>query len=64
MVFVRETPSGTADHGRGWALAYKLSEGTHGEGATIPATDILIAACAQFHGVELEHSDSDFERLK
>ena len=46
-----------------WELAYTLAEKTRGAGATIPAADILIAACAKFYGVELEHSDSDFERL-
>jgi predicted nucleic acid-binding protein len=29
----------------------------------VPATDILIAACARRHGAELETADSDFERL-
>ena len=34
------------------------------DGATVPAADILIAACAQFHKAELEHSDSDLDRLE
>jgi predicted nucleic acid-binding protein len=29
----------------------------------VPATDLLIAACAQRHGAELETADADFERL-
>jgi predicted nucleic acid-binding protein len=32
-------------------------------GKTIPATDILIAACARRHGVELEHADQHFAAL-
>jgi predicted nucleic acid-binding protein len=30
---------------------------------SVPATDILIAACARRDGAELETADSDFERL-
>ena len=30
---------------------------------TAPATDILIAACALYHGADLESADSDFDHL-
>jgi predicted nucleic acid-binding protein len=30
----------------------------------VPATDILIAACARHHQVELEHADADFSHLE
>ena len=46
-----------------WNLAYSLAEKTRSAGTTAPGSDILIAACAQHHGVQLEHSDSGFDRL-
>ena len=46
-----------------WNLACVLAQETRSAGATAPGTDILIAACAQFHKVALEHADSDFDRL-
>jgi predicted nucleic acid-binding protein len=46
-----------------WASAFKLAREARGAGLSVPATDILIAACARFHGVGLEHSDSDFDKL-
>jgi predicted nucleic acid-binding protein len=30
---------------------------------SVPASDIVIAACARRHGAELETADSDFELL-
>jgi predicted nucleic acid-binding protein len=29
----------------------------------IPASDILICACARHHGVAIEHADAHFDRL-
>jgi predicted nucleic acid-binding protein len=29
----------------------------------VPATDILIAACAGHHGAQLEHADGDFDAI-
>jgi predicted nucleic acid-binding protein len=29
----------------------------------VPATDILIAACARQHGEDLEHADGDFDAI-
>jgi predicted nucleic acid-binding protein len=46
-----------------WKLAYALAQKARNAGATAPGGDILIAACAQFHDVALEHADSDFDRL-
>ena len=46
-----------------WRVAYELARRARGAGISVPATDLLIAACAQRHGAELEHSDADFERL-
>ena len=46
-----------------WASAYELARRARGAGVSVPATDILIAACARRHGADLETADSDFERL-
>jgi predicted nucleic acid-binding protein len=46
-----------------WAAAYELARRARSLGVSVPASDILIAACAQRHGADLETSDSDFERL-
>ena len=46
-----------------WDAAYALAKGMRKARNTTPASDLVIAACAQFHGVLLEHSDSDFDRL-
>jgi hypothetical protein len=35
----------------------------HQADVTVPATDILIAACARRHGAELEHADRDFDAI-
>jgi len=32
-------------------------------GRTAPAIDVLIAACARHHGVDVEHADSHFDFL-
>jgi predicted nucleic acid-binding protein len=47
-----------------WRGAYELARKARSGGVSIPATDLLIAACAQHHDAELEHSDSDFELLE
>lgn len=46
-----------------WAGAYELARRARSAGVSVPATDILIAACARRHGADLETADSDFERL-
>ena len=46
-----------------WTSAYDLARRARAAGISVPATDILIAACALRHGTELETADSDFERL-
>jgi predicted nucleic acid-binding protein len=46
-----------------WSGAYELARRARAAGVSVPATDILIAACAQRHGAGLETADSDFERL-
>ena len=44
-----------------WRLAHRLATRCRDKGNTIPAADILVAACATFHAVELEHKDSHFD---
>jgi hypothetical protein len=46
-----------------WASAYEIARRARAAGVSVPATDILIAACARRHGAELETADPDFERL-
>lgn len=46
-----------------WRMAYDLGEKARRKGITCGAPDLLVAACARIHDVELEHSDSDFTRI-
>jgi len=44
-----------------WELARRLATRCRDKGKTIPAADILIAACAAYHAVEVEHKDGHFD---
>jgi len=46
-----------------WAGACALAARCRKAGKTAPAIDVLIAACARHHGVEVEHDDSHFDFL-
>lgn len=46
-----------------WAAACALASRCRKAGKTAPAIDVLIAACARHHGVELEHADNHFDFL-
>ena len=46
-----------------WKLAQRLATRCRDKGRTVPATDILVAACATFHEVELEHKDGHFDTI-
>jgi predicted nucleic acid-binding protein len=46
-----------------WAGACALASRSRKAGKTAPAIDVLIAACARHHGVEIEHADSHFDFL-
>lgn len=46
-----------------WRIGYELAQRARARGVTVPATDIIIAACARRHGVALDAADSDFELL-
>ena len=47
-----------------WHTAYDLARHARERGITIPASDLVIAACAQYHKAGLETADSDFARLE
>lgn len=46
-----------------WEVANELARTARAAGISVPATDLIIAACARHHGAELEHADSDFDLL-
>jgi predicted nucleic acid-binding protein len=47
-----------------WEQAFEIARVCRTAGVTVPATDILIFACAAFHGADIEHGDADFEHLR
>lgn len=46
-----------------WSAAYNLARRARAGGVTVPAADVVIAACAHRHGAALESADKDFELL-
>ena len=46
-----------------WRQAYDLARQARARGVTVPAVDVLIAACARYHGAAIETADTDFELL-
>jgi len=49
--------------GEVWQLAHRLAVRCRNKGKTFPAADILVAACAAHHEVELEHKDGHFDEI-
>ena len=47
-----------------WTLGFEFARRARGKGLTIPATDLVIAACARRHGAGLEHSDEHFTAIE
>ncbi len=47
-----------------WDLANAWARTARERGVTVPATDILIAATAETHHVELAHADRHFEMIR
>ena len=43
-----------------WLLSFDLARRTRSAGLTIPATDLVILACARHHGAALDHCDEHF----
>jgi predicted nucleic acid-binding protein len=46
-----------------WKLSSKLALRCREKGITVPISDIVTAACAVTHGLELEHCDKHFNEL-
>jgi predicted nucleic acid-binding protein len=46
-----------------WDIACDLARRARASGLTIPVTDLLIAACARHHDVEVESTDEHFAEL-
>jgi predicted nucleic acid-binding protein len=46
-----------------WERACRMADGCRGSGRTVPPHDILIAACARHHELEIEHDDAHFDHL-
>jgi predicted nucleic acid-binding protein len=47
-----------------WTLACEIARSARGKGLTVPVSDLLIAACAQSHGLGIVHCDAHFESLE
>lgn len=47
-----------------WDAAFEWSRRCRTAGITVPSTDVLIFACAEYHGAALEHADEDFVRVR
>jgi predicted nucleic acid-binding protein len=46
-----------------WSTAYELARGCRAAGVSVPATDLLIDACAREHDAALEQADGDFDLI-
>lgn len=46
-----------------WQQAYDLAQRARARGVTVPAADVVIVACARYHGAALETADTDFALL-
>ena len=60
--FARTLPELPIDAGV-WQEAYDLSRRARSRGVTVPSTDVVVAACARYHGAVLESADTDFDLL-
>jgi predicted nucleic acid-binding protein len=47
-----------------WTASFDLARRARARGITVPATDLLIAACARVHGVGIEAADADFAAIE
>lgn len=47
-----------------WAHAHEFARRARVRGVTVPASDVLIMACAEHHGAALETADRDFTLLE
>ena len=46
-----------------WDLAVRMAATARAKGITVPASDLLVAACARHHDAALEHCDSHFDLI-
>ena len=46
-----------------WAKARLLAQRGRAKGLTVPSADLLVAACAWEHAVEIEHEDKHLPAL-
>jgi len=46
-----------------WDLACDLAVRARAKGITVPASDLLVAACARHHGVGIEQADAHFDLI-
>ena len=46
-----------------WRMARELADRSRKAGRTAPVQDVLIAACARYHGVDVLHDDAHFTWL-
>jgi predicted nucleic acid-binding protein len=46
-----------------WDLARELARLARSKGITVPAADLIIAACAEHHRLGLIHHDTHFDHL-
>jgi predicted nucleic acid-binding protein len=46
-----------------WDDAYDLARRCRTAGVTVPASDLVIWACARHHGAQVEHADTDFDLI-
>ncbi|TNF76136.1 MAG: PIN domain nuclease [Acidobacteria bacterium] len=46
-----------------WQTAIDLADACRRRGITVPTTDLLIAACAEHHGLGLLHHDTHFDQI-
>jgi predicted nucleic acid-binding protein len=47
-----------------WTLAYELARRSRASGLTVPTADLIIAACARHHAVEIDSLDAHFAELR
>ncbi len=46
-----------------WEISNTIARKCRSSGFTIPATDIVIAACSIFHEVSIDYCDSHFDKI-
>jgi predicted nucleic acid-binding protein len=46
-----------------WRTSIELARACRAHGLTIPAVDLLVAACADCHGLRLVHRDAHFDEI-